>query len=561
MRTPVRQPRQREAQSKTWPAPTAGWVANQNLARPGAKNADGTPLYGAAVLDNMFPSATSVVLMRGSELYATLGIGLDPVTSIFSYVAGAQEQLFASNENAIYDITVITEPTSGIIGTEDGDYLATEGGDMIGWSSTGDLAVLESLTGGNWVVQQFATPGGIFLRGVNGADTPFVYDGTEFSDSPELTFDEEEGELDASMFSYVWAYKSRLWFIERDSLNAWYLPVDSIGGEVAKFPLGSVFSRGGSLLFGATWSNDSGAAGGLSEQCIFVTTEGEVAVYQGTDPSGDDFSKVGVYRIGKPLGNKAFFRAGGDIVVATSVGLVSVSQAASRDFAALSPLAISYPIETAWNDAVASRPGAWNCEVWPDKQMAVVALPTVNDEPPAMFISNLRTGAWCRRINWDGTCLEVFRGRLFFGSVDGKVVEANVSGLDEGKPYTGTVVPLFDSLNAPASRKVNEMIQAFGLAPVTVNVQTSMLVDFHLDLPAAPDAQAVPTGNSWGSAVWGESTWGGQQGTGPQRRWSAASGEGYWLAPAIQLTSGTLVPIDYELVSVETTYRVASPIS
>lgn len=46
--------------------------------------------------------------------------------------------------------------------------------------------------------------------------------------------------------NYVWVYKNRLFFVEKDSLNAWYLPVDSIGGAAEKFPLGGVFTRGGS---------------------------------------------------------------------------------------------------------------------------------------------------------------------------------------------------------------------------------------------------------------------------------------------------------------------------
>src|SRR3546814_8798766 len=64
------------------------------------------------------------------------------------------------------------------------------------------------------------------------------------------------------------------------------LPIyaDSIGGPAEPFPLGGVFGLGGSLLFGSAWSIDSSSDSGLSEQNIFVSTEGEVAVYQGSDP-------------------------------------------------------------------------------------------------------------------------------------------------------------------------------------------------------------------------------------------------------------------------------------
>src|SRR3546814_3930081 len=85
--------------------------------------------------------------------------------------------------------------------------------------------------------------------------------------------------------SYVWVYKSRLWFAQKDSMTAWYMDnADSIGGTAEPFPLGGVFGLGGSLLFGSAWSIDSSSDSGLSEQNIFVSTEGEVAVYQGSDP-------------------------------------------------------------------------------------------------------------------------------------------------------------------------------------------------------------------------------------------------------------------------------------
>src|SRR3546814_11463455 len=66
--------------------------------------------------------------------------------------------------------------------------------------------------------------------------------------------------------SYVWVYKSRLWFAQKDSMTAWYMDnADSIGGTAEPFPLGGVFGLGGSLLFGSAWYIDSSSDSGLSE--------------------------------------------------------------------------------------------------------------------------------------------------------------------------------------------------------------------------------------------------------------------------------------------------------
>lgn len=546
MRTPAIPNRPRTSQLKSFAAPTGGWIRNRNLATP---NMQGMA-PGAEVLENFFPTASGAVLRRGSERYATLGDGDKPVTALFSYRNGNQEELYASTENAIYNVTTITSAFNYLLATETGDTLVTDAGDNFGQLSTFGLDVLTGQTGGDWVVVQFATSGGVFLRGVNGVDTPFVYNGTTWGTTPGITGATPED------LNYVWVYKNRLFFVEKDSLNAWYLPVDSIAGAATKFPLGGVFTLGGRLLFGASWSLGDGASGGLSAQCVFVSTEGEVAVYQGSDPgSATDWSLVGVYRIGKPLGKQAHIRAGGDLVIATDIGFVPLSQAIQRDYAALSPSAVSFPIEDAWREAVELRSGTeWKCEVWPSKQMVVVALPTVNEQQKEWFVANTRTGAWGDYTGWDATCLEAFKGRLFFGSANGRVVEANVTGSDEGSTFTGAYVPLFDDFRMPGSMKVAELARAIVRSGIELDALVSMQADYEIDLPAAPDATPVSSSSTWGDAVWGESVWGQAAATSTFQDWHSVGEYGYSLAPSLQITSGANVPLDAEIIRMDVTF-------
>lgn len=558
------QPRRKPRQSalKSIPAARDGWIANQALAQPNARKLDGSPLLGASVLDSMFPSATGNILLRGSETYATLGAGTSPVRALFAYNANGIVQMFGANDTTIYNITSVDSPINLLIGAGNGDVIGTEDDDILGISSTEGLDVVTGQTGGFWITEQFATAGGIFLRMVNGQDTPLVYDGADFDTFPALTFKDSPPGITPSMLSYVWAYKNRLWFIQKDTMDVWYLPVDQVGGELVKLPLGGIFPLGGALMFGASWSLDGGQLGGLSEQMIVVSTEGEVAVFQGTSPDqASTWDKVGVYRIGRPLGNRAWMRDGGDLIISTSIGHVRLSQAVQRDPAALGPTAVSYPIETAWNAAVQRSPEAWHCAVWPSKAMAVISLPSVPDMPSEMYIANIRTGAWCRRPNWDGTCLLVFKERLFFGTPRGTVVEANVSGLDEGRPYTGVCVPLFNDLKSPASLKVTELVRAVCLSPYSAGIQVSMHSDFVVNLPPSPDALPVPVGNEWGNAIWGQSVWGTPSEAKPIQDWVTAPGYGYTLAPAIQVTSGALTPIDLELVRFEFMFTVADVVT
>ncbi|MFK5282932.1 hypothetical protein ACI3PL_25530, partial [Lacticaseibacillus paracasei] len=66
----------------------------------------------------------------------------------------------------------------------------------------------------------------------------------------------------------------------------------------------------------AIWGQVSMDAGdGLDDKCVFVSSEGEVAVYEGTNPgSAADWRKAGVYQITRPLGQNAKVSAGGDLL-------------------------------------------------------------------------------------------------------------------------------------------------------------------------------------------------------------------------------------------------------
>lgn len=594
----------RLSQLITFLAPTGGWVANQNLARP-----DPSRPPSAYRLENWFPTATGAEFRDGSELHATLGEDTaDYVGSFLEYRNGNNERLFAAINAGIYDVTTPADP------------------------EISPSPSVSGTTNGTWYSTQFATTGGVFLVGVNGSDPMQVFDGTLWypvnnSNLQQLYYEDgtapftigetvtggtsgatgvivaiqgvtdngfvvirnmtggpfQTGEnltsaggsakvrepqtvlilgfvgISTDDLSYVWGYKSRLFYIEKDSMNFWYQDVDALGGTVTRFPMGGIFPRGGSLLMGASWSLDTSGDGGLSAQCVIITTEGEVAVFQGGDPGdADNWVLAGVYRIGRPLGPNAWFRAGGDIIIATDIGEIPLSQAINRDIAALAPSAVSYPIEAAWNEEVSLRRSAyWTCTVWPEKQMAIVVLPTVSGTSPRMFVANVRTGGWSEFTGWDGRCISAFNGRLFFGSANGKVIEGYVSGLDQGKPYTGVYIPLFDDLGTPASLKILRMIRATLLSSVTLNSSLSIQLDYIVDLPAPPAAAVIESASVWGSAKWGEAKWGGTRTKSIQMPWESAGGLGYAFAPALQVTSGSLQPLQAEIVRIDVTYETA----
>lgn len=373
------------------------------------------------------------------------------------------------------------------------------------------------------------------------------------------------GSLGSADMSHVWAYNERLYFAQNDSLAAWYLEADAIGGTATEFPMIGVFDLGGALLFGQRWSLESGGEGGLSDQNIFVSTQGEVAIYQGISPvDAATWNLVGVYRIGRPLGKHAFIRGGGDLAIATTVGLVPLSKAISLDVTALNVATVSYKIADAWNEATQLRGATnWRAGIWPEQKLAIVAPPDLQGaSSPVMFISNTETGAWARYTGWQALCMAVFRGQLYFGSPEGKVFQANAGGLDDGAAYSGTVVPLYEDLGSPASAKIGTMVRALTRATLDVVDRVDILTDYNVSsLPPAPDATPISASNVWGEGVWGESVWSSVTPSVISQKWRSAGGMGYALAPCYQITSGSLGPLDLELISIDTLHTQAGLVS
>ncbi len=409
-----------------------------------------------------------------------------------------------------------------------------------------------SLANGDWQHVQFTTTGGTFLRLVNGADTPLVYDGSTWSTSPAITG------VTASTLSHVWAFKNRLMFIEDGTFNAWYLPVDSIGGAAVKFPLGGEFTLGGSLMFGATWSLDTGA--GLDEKCVFVSTEGEVVIYGGTDPSSaNTWAKQGNYRIGRPLGPRAIVKGGGDLAIATDIGLIPLSKAIKIDKAAIGAQAVSYQIEEDWKAEVAQRVGVydWHVEMWPTKQMAIVAMPSYSSLALRCFVANLRTGAWARFTGWDTHCLGLYRDRLFFGTSTGTIIEAEVGGLDQGAAYTCTYVGLFSDAGAGAQPKLPTLMRPVYLSPNRVGDKVSVCFDYTVTLPTAPDAAAITGGaNTWNNGLWNQATWSGSETNQTFQDWRSVGGIGHAVAPIWMVTIGQESAPDVQLVRMDMQYTL-----
>jgi hypothetical protein len=105
-------------------------------------------------------------------------------------------------------------------------------------------------------------------------------------------------------------FKGRLFFIEKTAFSSGISP--RRGGWSAHGNSRWTAKPPRRLPHGdGTWTVDGGD--GPDDRAVFVTSEGEVIVYQGTNPSSaTTWAKIGSYYIGKPLGRRCLEKFGGD---------------------------------------------------------------------------------------------------------------------------------------------------------------------------------------------------------------------------------------------------------
>ncbi len=500
------------------PSPTQGWYVGDNLSE--------APKGSAYILDNAFPQLDYVRMRGGSLAYAT-GMPNATVQTLIPYNGASSSKLFAHCSGSIYDVSSV-----GAVGA----------------------AVVTGLnTSANLEFVQYTNAGGSWILAVNGVDASQLYNGSAWVTAPAITG------LTGGNLAFVWASKNHIYGVQANSLNAWYLPTDSIGGAATSFPLTSIFKYGGYLQCGTSWSIS--ASSGLYELCVFVSSEGEVALYDGLSPADASWKLLGTYKLSKPLGRRCLLKAGGDVAVMTEDGIVPLSKVMQLDQIALQNVAVTKPIAPAWRNAVLARQGlsGWQIITWPRESMGIVNLPKVNAGDKTQFIANVRTGAWSQYIGWDANCFAVYNNNLYYGSSDGRVMQAETGGQDDGANYTMTVFPSYNDLGTPAITKHVKMVRPRVQSSYPVSLQIRVKTDFDTSKPPQPTAStAAAAGSVWDTALWDAATW--PAALTDLSNWTDAEGFGSTVSPVIQLTLSTTATPDVRMTAIEMLYENGNPL-
>jgi hypothetical protein len=571
----------------TFPAPTRGIIQteNESFMQPGA----------AVVCDNWRPTMKGVALRGGCDRWAVLP-ETTPIYSAFNYDSGIIHKMFMANAAKIYDVSTST-PVLVKSGQTSGNYrasqLATAGGDwLLAVNDNGDFPL--RFNGTSWVTLDGTPPPNwanntayvVGNRRMDTTDRSYWKCAVAHTSAAAGTFAADRAahptfwtvDLPADGVSwitgpagsnvvggghltYVCKYRNRLFFIEQNSMNAWYLPLNAVGGLLAMIPLSGAATEGGKLLFCTTWSIDAGD--GIDDKLVFATDLGELLIFTGSNPSdAANWRQEGRYEISPPMGMNAHIAIGGDLLIATVDGIVPISGAITKSRAELELAAITRSIKPIWRaEVLEKREWPWTMCKWDEYGAIFVAVPGSAPGKERCLVVNAATGAWARYTGWDATCFARMRGDMFFGTQHGVIMQADRTGYDDGLPYVATLVGGWEVFQSPSQtvtwRQARASFSARAGEPF--QPQLSATTDYVVVLPPPPVAGPDPgLLDLWDQGLWDSAKWDAGTPTAPSVRntgWVSIGITGFSHAPIVQVTVAQQAKPEVDLISIAATFE------
>lgn len=517
-KTPRRAASTQTAQLVNIPAPVGGL----NLRDPISAM---SPI-DAVALDNMIPRQTGVELRGGYQIH-TESISF-PIKSIFSYNAPnpLNNKLFAAANGKIYDVT--TNPATVAVATTNSseDY----------WSTT-----------------QFSTGGDTFLLCVSPGAGYWTYSTTTG------WVNRTPAGLPTTTLKTVAVWKQRVFFTcEADTRIYYFHNVNVVDGNTSPFSMGAQLRNGGYIAGLINWTLDAGV--GIDDHLVVVGTQGDVAVWQGTDPQSiSTFALRGMWYCGPvPKYGRFFTSFGGDVMILSDLGLVPLSKLVNGQFVETSP-GPAEKIQSVLSPLVSQliTTPSWDIFIVPASEVMVIKVPEQVTDGYRQFAMNVNTAAWCTFSGLPMNCTTILNGVLYFGTEEGTVCKGLYGDRDEvaidgtgGDLIEGDVQTSFNAFDTPGQLK------RFGLArPIfvsseapSVKLRVNTQYSF-VGVEGSPSYSTTPTA-LWDSSAWNSAVWVGSTNT--YQAWVGTTGLGYYgsLRMKVRGVPGTVFLSSHFLVDV-----------
>jgi hypothetical protein len=501
---------------KLVPAPMGGLNAVSSLAA--------MPENDAVLLENMVGGDMG---LRSRLGYYEVGLGLlqgasvltqDRIRSLVGFnaaIPSADSKLFAMNKYGIYEVAggatvglpkIAFPDTTGDAGVGTGTTVVTSAGHFLAYTDEKNGYYLYK--SGTWYKVVLDPAAGTYkLIGFDPAN---------------------------AVFCTVW--KHRIFLVEKNSANAWFLDLDAIAGTATRLSFAGKFLRGGYLVGLWSWTFDGGA--GPDDYLVALSSAGDVVIYQGTDPTiPGAFNLKGVYYIGQPpSGRKVATDTGGDLLLLGSNGAVPLSKLV---LGSVQGDTASFPTHkiTPLIARLISNYGlyeGWALKLHPVDNLLMISIPEDSSNPgTGQLALSIATKGWSTLAGLPICCMESYQGKLYFGTLDGRIC-ANDGYVDAVTIAAPAVYQNIDFAGITAFSKYGSLRQKrvqflrcnFTSDGTPPNYAAAARYRFDTSQPAGGVAVSKLAGALWDVAKWDVDVWPSTQDFASEQRVVGSTGIG-----------------------------------
>lgn len=450
---------QRErSEMKVTMAPIGGLNARDPLAA--------MPEQDAYVLDNLFPDASGVNTRGGSVVHEDDLIS--PVETLMVYSGGI----------------------------DGGNLLAVAGDTLWDVTDAGSASVVQAgFTNARMQYTMFSNAGAQRLWACNGVDDPFTFDGASYTVLAVTGVTGGQTEL-----VYPFTFKHRLYSAANYKLGFYYLDVDAIQGAASYFDLTQVAEMGGYVVAIASITRDAGD--GPDDNIVFITSRGELIVYEGYDPTDiNAWALVGRYKTGEPIGRRCAFKYGGDVLLVTKLGLIPITSIMDGGLFDPTQDTVTAKLGRALTDQMPYKNVfGWQVVLHASNNMLILNVAAALDGSTYyQYVMNTITRAWCRFTGLNALCWVDFGDNVYFGDGSGTVFKADTGTSDNGAAITCEAKQAYSYFEQPR-RKLwhnSKMLVGTAGAPAMKAVLNVDYLDGVLQYLEPPVAGAFRTQEIW----------------------------------------------------------------
>jgi hypothetical protein len=556
---------------------------------------------------NVIADQAGMVVRPGYQEWATGLAGSGGVRTFIPVRAnasgGANDKLFATTINGIYDITAsVANPglavtfgsQVGLAGWGQWEHSTNAGGDLFAvytdevnglftydsntstWvkatlaftgvanqtAASSTMTVTSTTSGvlkvGSVISGTGVTPGTTilaFISGTGGNGTYQVSNTVGFASTTisGQALNQTIG-VDPANLVGVRLFNNRLWYVEKNTGHAWFTAPGAVTGTLTQFDYGNKFGHGGNL--NSLWVFTYGSSLGTYYYLVAIGDAGDVIAFTGNDPtSSTSWSLVGQWYVGDiPPGRRPATNFGGDLTILSSYGAINVSGLFTQENLEDPNAYMSKKIAPAIRTEIANnQTRGWEMVPWAAGNSTLILDP--NYINTYQYCYNLATNGWTIFRGVPMQTAVTWQTRLYCGTPDGRVVilqggQDNV--LRDGSGGTAVqwgMLGGFTNLQKPGMDKYVDLIRAYflGVNPAAYNIFCRF--DFNVaDLVLGQGVPNVPSGSTtgWDAGLWDSALWG-AGGQMSQVGLTGVTGHGRWAAIGILgASNGNTTLIAYE---------------